>query len=251
MNILLIEDEPLVARNLQKMVQELEPAAQVLAVLDSVAASLAWFRQQPQPDLVLADIQLSDGISFNIFSQVEVAAPIIFTTAYDEYALKAFKLNSVDYLLKPIDKAELQKALQKYKKLENTHLLSEQLKQLLGSTATAGKKYKERFLVTQRNIMVPVEVDDIACFHKEELIYLHTFGNERFIAEYATLDEIQELLNPAHFFRANRQYLIHIHTIDRIRSTYKGLTVHLKQPLNQEIDISREKAAIFKEWLSK
>lgn len=250
MTILLIEDEPLVARSLQKMVQELEPAAQVLAVLDSVAAAVAWFRQHPQPQLVLADIQLSDGISFDIFSQVEVDAPIIFTTAYNEYALKAFKLNSLDYLLKPIDRAELQKALQKYKKLENTQLLSAQLKQLLGSHDTGAKKYKERFLVTQRNSLVPVEAAEIACFHKEELIYLHTFGNERFIAEHTTLDEIQELLNPAHFFRANRQYLIHIHSIDRIRSTYKGLSVHLKPPLNQEIDISREKAAAFKEWIS-
>ena len=249
MNILLIEDEPLVARNLQKLILELEPQARVLAVLDGVATAVPWFRKNPQPDLILADVQLSDGISFDIFEQVPVEAPIIFTTAYDEYALKAFKLNSLDYLLKPIDKGELEKALLKYKKLENTSHLSEQLKQLL-SNRSGGKKYKERFLVTQRNSLVPVEVQDIACFHKEELIYLHTFGNERFIADYASLDELQELLNPAHFFRANRQYLIHIHTIDRIRSTYKGLSVHLKAPLHLEIDISREKAAAFKEWIS-
>ena len=249
MNILLIEDEPLVARNLQKLVQELEPDAHIVGVLDSVATATAWFRQHPQPDLVLSDIQLSDGSSFDIFAQVQVEAPIIFTTAYDEYALKAFKLNSLDYLLKPIDKAELQKALQKYKKLENTSLLSEQLKQLLGSAAGA-KKYKERFLVSQRNSLVPVEVQDIACFHKEELIYLHTFGNERFIADFTSMDELQELLNPALFFRANRQYILHIHTIDRIRTTYKGLSVQLKTPINLEIDISREKAAAFKEWIS-
>ena len=249
MKVLIIEDEPLVARSLQKMVLELEPQATILAMLDSVAAAVSWFRQHPQPDLVLSDIQLSDGTSFDIFGQVAVEAPIIFTTAYDEYALKAFKLNSLDYLLKPIDRVELQKALQKYKKLENTSLLGEQLKQLLNSKA-GSKKYKERFLVTQRNCLVPVEVQDIACFHKEELIYLHTFGNERYIADYATLDELQELLNPGLFFRANRQYIIHIHTIDRIRSTYKGLSVHLKPPLNLEIDISREKAAAFKEWIS-
>ncbi len=248
MNILLIEDEPLVARSLQKMVMELEPDAKVVAVLDSVEASVDWFRQHPQPNLVLSDIQLSDGISFDIFNQVTVEAPIIFTTAYDEYALKAFKVNSLDYLLKPIDKLELQKALQKYKKLENTSLLGEQLKQLLGQKG--GKKYKERFLVTQRNALVPIEVQEIACFHKEELIYLHTFSGERHITEYASLDELQELLNPAHFFRANRQYLLHIHTIDRIRSTYKGLSVHLKPPLNLEVDISREKASAFKEWIS-
>lgn len=248
MNLLLIEDEPLVARNLQKMVLELEPEAQVLAVLDSVAGAVAWFRQYPQPDLVLSDIQLSDGVSFDIFNQVAVVAPIIFTTAYDAYALKAFKVNSLDYLLKPIDKAELQKALQKYKKLENTSLLGEQLKQLIHNRGS--KKYKERFLVTQRNSLVPVEVQEIACFHKEELIYLHTFSGERYIADYATMDELQELLNPAQFFRANRQYLLHIHAIDRIRSTYKGLSVHLKAPLNHEVDISREKAAAFKVWIT-
>ena len=249
MRILIIEDEPLVARDLQGMIRKMEPAAEVLGPLSSVSASLEWFAQHPVPDLILSDIQLSDGISFEIFEDLHLRCPIIFTTAYNAYAIRAFKLNSVDYLLKPIDAHELESALKKYKALTVESTLSEQLKTVLDQWGSVQKKYKERFLSMHRNTLVPVKAEQIGFFHKEELIYLHTLESEKLISEHATLDEIESLVNPEQFFRVNRQYLIHIQTVGRIRTTQKGLTVQLKPPFNLALDISREKAAAFKKWV--
>jgi two-component system, LytTR family, response regulator len=249
MKILIIEDEPLVARDLQNLLQRIEPSAQVERVLSSVETSKKWFSQHALPDLILSDIQLSDGISFDIFENLHLNCPIIFTTAYDDYAIRAFKLNSIDYLLKPVDGAELAAALNKYKSLSSENILTEQLKTLVETwNQQPQKKYKERFLSLHRNTLVPVMQNEIAFFHKEELIYLHTMNNERYISDQQTMDEIESLLNPEIFFRVNRQYIIHIQSIGRIKTTHKGLTVQLKSPFNNEIDISREKAVAFKNW---
>jgi two-component system LytT family response regulator len=250
MKIIIIEDEPLVAKDLQNLLKRIEPDVQVMEVLSSVDAATRWFASHPLPDLILSDIQLSDGISFDIYETLHLSCPIIFTTAYDDYAIRAFKLNSVDYLLKPVDGKELSAALAKYKSLSSETVLSEQLKTLM---ATWGqhpvKKYKERFLCLHRNTLVPVTHQEIAFFHKEELIHLQTLNNERFISEHQTMDEIENLLNPEFFFRVNRQYILHIQSIGRIKTTHKGLTVQLKPPFNIEIDISREKATTFKNWV--
>lgn len=249
MKILIIEDEPHVAKDLEKLLKHVEPAAKVEGILSSVEESKKWFDVHPAPDLVLSDIQLSDGISFEIFENISVKCPIIFTTAYDEYAIRAFKLNSIDYLLKPVDGEELKTALHKYKSLSTESIISEQLKMLMDNWGQKPhKKYKERFLSLHRNTLVPVTQDEIAFFHKEELIYLHTMNNERYISDQQTMDDIESLLNPEFFFRVNRQYIIHIQSLGRIRSTHKGLTAELKSPFNNEIDISREKAAAFKHW---
>lgn len=249
MKIVIIEDEPLAAKDLENLLRRIEPSAIVETILSSVEAAKKWFALHTLPDLILSDIQLSDGISFDIFENLQLSCPIIFTTAYDDYAIRAFKLNSIDYLLKPVDAVELSAALNKYKSLTSENVITEQLKSLMDTwNQHPQKKYKERFLTLHRNTLVPVMQNDIAFFHKEELIYLHTMANERYISDQQTMDEIEGLLNPEFFFRVNRQYIIHIQSIGRIKTTHKGLTVQLKSPFNNEIDISREKASAFKNW---
>lgn len=249
MNILIIEDEPLVAQDLKNLIAKAEPDATILNIITSVETARDWFDENNLPDLILSDIQLSDGISFEIFETLHVHCPIIFTTAYDEYAIRAFKLNSIDYLLKPVDEAELRAALVKYKSLTTETILGEQLKSLMSTWGNQSRKYKERFLTVHRNTLIPVMQNEIAFFHKEELIYLHTLGNEKYITEHHTLDEIESLLSPEIFFRVNRQYVIHIQSVAKIKTTHKGLTVQLKPPINLELDISREKAVAFKKWI--
>jgi two-component system, LytTR family, response regulator len=249
MKILIIEDEPLVAKDLENLLRKIDGKIHVEGVLSSVESAKKWFSSNPLPDLILSDIQLSDGISFDIYETLHLNCPIIFTTAYDDYAIRAFKLNSIDYLLKPIDSTELTAAISKYRSLTSESILSEQLKSLMGSwNQQPHKKYKERFLSLHRNTLVPVTQNEIAFFHKEELIYLQTMANERYISDHQTMDEIESLLNPEFFFRVNRQFIIHIQSIGRIKTTHKGLTVQLKPPFNTEIDISREKAVAFKTW---
>lgn len=250
MKVLIIEDEPLVARDLLKIIGRVAPDAEVVGSVSSVSEAQKWFANNPQPDLILSDIQLSDGISFEIFEGRNIKSPVIFTTAYDEYAIRAFKLNSIDYLLKPIDEKELTGALVKYRSLTANVTVEDQLKTLMSGWGKEQKKYKERFLTVQRNSMVPVTQQEIGYFHKEELIFIHTLENEKMICEHQTLDEVESLIDPSVFFRVNRQYIIHLQTVARVRTTHKGLTVQLKAPFNLEIDISREKATAFKEWLS-
>jgi two-component system, LytTR family, response regulator len=251
MKILIIEDEPLVAKDLKTRLSILQPDAEIVGELTSVSASKKWFEENKLPDLILSDIQLSDGISFEIFEKLQLQCPIIFTTAYDEYAIRAFKLNSIDYLLKPIDSKDLETALKKYKSLSVENVLNDQLKSFLGSWGRDQRKYKERFLSLQRNTLVPVLSDSIAFFHKEELIFIHTMGNDKLICEHQTLDEVETLLDPEKFFRVNRQFIIHAQSVDRVKTTHKGLTVQLKAPFNSELDISREKAVAFKSWLDR
>jgi two-component system, LytTR family, response regulator len=251
MKILIIEDETLAAKDLQNLLRKVEPSAEIVATLPSVESSKEWLRSNVHPDLILSDIQLSDGISFDIYETVHVKCPIVFTTAYDEYAIRAFKLNSIDYLLKPVDKTELSAALAKYRSLSSENILTEQLKTLMtGWNQQPGKKYKERFLTLHRNTLVPVSQQDIAFFNKEELIYLNTVNNEKLLTEHQTLDELETLLNPENFFRVNRQFIVHLQSVAKIKTTHKGLTVQLKAPFNIEIDISREKAAAFKKWIA-
>jgi len=250
MKILIIEDEPLAAKDLQKCILELEADATIVATISSVEEAKKWLIENTLPDLILSDIQLSDGISFDVFESIRITCPIIFTTAFDDYAIRAFKLNSIDYLLKPVDTKDLSTALKKYKSLHVENIIGEQLKQMMGNWGQPSRKYKERFLTLHRNTLVPVMVQEVAFFHKEEIIYLHTLANEKFISEHQTLDEVEALLDPAIFYRVNRQYIIHIQVVGKIKTTHKGLTVQLKPPFNLEIDISREKAVDFKNWIA-
>lgn len=250
MKILIIEDEPLAAQDLRKLLGTADPGSEIVGTLTSVEGARKWFSSNALPDLILSDIQLSDGISFDIFETSRLRCPIIFTTAFDEYAIRAFKLNSIDYLLKPVDPSELSAALAKYRSLSAENVIGEQLRQLMDMWAQQPhRQYKERFLTLHRNTLVPVPQQQVAFFVKEELIYLYTVANEKLISEHHTLDEIETLLDPEVFYRVNRQYILHIQSVARVKTTHKGLSVQLKAPFNIEVDISREKASSFKKWL--
>ncbi|GAB3507250.1 LytR/AlgR family response regulator transcription factor [Emticicia fontis] len=257
MTILIIEDEPLVAKNLENLVQELEPAAAIVATIGSVKETLTWFKIHPMPDLVLSDIQLSDGVSFDIFQEAEINCPIIFTTAYDEYAIRAFKLNSIDYLLKPIDKSELKCAFDKFKRNSQTtksDIYHEQLDNLLSDlkNRVSTQKYKTRFTAHHQRSIVAVTDSKVACFYRDEVIWIQTFSDgdtQRLITDYNSLDEVEELLNPEQFFRANRQFIVNKTAIESYRTHFTGkIELKLLVSAKEEIIISKEKAHQFRGW---
>jgi len=251
MNILIIEDEPLVALSLSRVLREIEPGVLLDGPLPSVKASKAWLAAHPEPDLILADIQLSDGISFDIFAEYANSCPVIFTTAYNEYAIRAFKVNSIDYLLKPIDRKELEKAFYKFHQLQSKYRHGEyllQMRELLANFAQS-RKYKERFTVHQGKSVAMFPQQEVVGFVKEEIIYLLHANGKRFITDYRSLDEVEELLNPVHFFRANRQHIIQLAFVDNMRTDEWGkLTVKMRGERQEEILVSKEKAAEFRRW---
>ena len=252
MTILLIEDEPLIARQLKKLVHALEPTATIDGPLASVQAVVEYLRAH-QPDLVIADIQLADGVSFDAFGQVNLNVPVIFTTAYDEYAIRAFKLNSIDYLLKPIDPDELRAALAKYHRWQPTGTdFADQFRTFLTqfTNQSVAPAHKRRFVAHHGRQIVSVPQEQIAYFLRDELIYLHTTTGQRLMTDYKTLDELDELADPAHFFRANRQCLVNIDAVAGYRSHHTGrLQVLLQSPNDRlELIVSKEKAAPFRQW---
>jgi DNA-binding LytR/AlgR family response regulator len=199
------------------------------------------------------DIQLADGLSFEIFHKIKVPAPVVFTTAYDEYALQAFKVNSIDYLLKPLQEHELQNSLEKFREFKNAFAKTDKLinlQKLLASYQSAKKEYKKRFLVKLGERLVCVETNDISFFKSEDkLTFINTKGSNKYLVEY-TLEELEEMLDPHQFFRLNRQFIAHIGSIDSIHNYFNGkLKLYLKQKEREEVIISREKAPLFKEWL--
>lgn len=251
MKIVIVEDEPLNVKSLRKLIKQIKPDAEVINELDTVAASVEWFKTHPQPDLVFMDIQLADGISFDIFKEVDITAPIIFTTAYDKYAIHAFKVNSIDYLLKPIELEALQKAFEKLDRLHaSANLINEQMQLFLKSIRNPVKQYNERFLVHDKGGMAPVQADDVAYFIKESIIYLVTNANQKLVTDYHTLDELEEIVNPEQFIRANRQILLHKSQVANYKKHYTGkMTVHIKIDPKMELDVSREKSHEFLNWL--
>lgn len=255
MKVVIIEDEPLIAKNLQRMLKQIDTAVDVLAVLDSVSSSVKWLQENKQPDLLFMDIQLADGVSFDIFNKTKIENPVIFTTAYNEYAIRAFKVNSVDYLLKPIDKEQLQLAIEKFKKYfgVKNDAVGEQFKLLLENLQNKSTpKFKERFLAHYKGGIVPVPENKTAYFIKDTIIYLGNNDNEKLVTDYNTIDEIEEVMNPSNFFRANRQMIIHIGQVDTYKKHDTGkIEVHLKCDKNLRVDVSREKANEFVKWLDR
>lgn len=250
MNVLIIEDETAAARRLEKLLSEVEPQAKVLDRLDSVEAAVQWLHQHPEPDLILLDIHLADGSGFDIFEHARITCPVIFTTAYDEYALKAFKINTVDYLLKPIKTTELAAALEKFKSL---HLLKPPDYQTIASLArpSEGPRYLRRMLIKFGNSIRLIDMDDAAYFYtKDKITFLvSTSSGKRLPVDYP-LEKLETLLDPKAFFRINRQFIIQVNAIREMQPYSKSrIKVDLQPSTELETVVSTERAAEFKKWL--
>jgi len=249
MKILLIEDEDPAAKRLQKMLQEAIPDAEVTDNIVSVSSGIKWFKENELPDLIISDIQLSDGLSFEIFKAVEILCPVIFTTAYDQYAIEAFTVNSIDYLLKPIKKEELAAALHKFNKIKPVASAID-IQQLLKSFTNPSQEYKKRFVVRYGEHIKTINIEDVAFFYTEDKVnFLTTKEGRRFAIDY-NLDSLENMLDPKSFFRINRQYIISIHSIAEMFAYSKSrVLVKLNPSAKHETIVSTERSADFKLWL--
>jgi len=254
MKVLIIEDEALAAEKLEKTLLEVDSSIDILGTLTSVDDSINWLKSNEHPDLILSDIHLADGICFNIYSEVNPRCPIIFTTAYEKYAIQAFEVNSIDYLLKPVQRMRLEGALNKYKLLkrtqqENKTELFNEFKNLLSDS---NKEYKSRFLCKLGNKIKSIPTENIKYFYSQDKITFIMDKNGQRLPINNTLDEIDNLVNPSLFFRVNRKFIVHFDAIEEIHPYFKG---RLKLKLNPHIDVdlvvSTEKSPLFKAWLDR
>lgn len=252
MTVLLIEDEQPAARRLTNLLHEIDPSLQVLPALESVSDVVAYLQIQPHPDLILSDIQLSDGLSFDAFRQVEPRCPIIFTTAYDEYAIQAFKLNSLDYLLKPVVADELRTALAKFnRQTALTAAPPADYASLWQSLSQSQRAYRQRFLIAYRDTYRAVRAEEVAYFYSENKITRLVCPDGKWYPIPETLEEIAEQVDPRQFFRANRQCIIRIDSIETIHKHFNGrLKIDLNPPASEDVFVSRERADEFKQWLN-
>ena len=254
MKILIIEDEPQAANRLETLVKNLEPGVTVLRKIDTVKNAVAWIKSNPAPDLIFMDIQLADGISFQVFEQCEVLSPVIFTTAYDEYALKAFKVNSIDYILKPFDQDEQAAALTKFRRLVKGEAAPQHavLDNIGKAIAMLTKKYKTRFVIKVGEHLKSVEVGDILFFLSlEKATFCYSRDGRKNILDY-TLDQVEGLVDPERFFRINRKYIVSADAIqDMIHYTNSRLRLVLKNSDDPEVIVARERVQEFREWLDR
>ncbi len=248
MKAVIVEDEELAARNLKSVLNETDNV-QVIATLESIVETIEWFNSHPSPDLLFMDIHLADGSAFEIFDRIKINCPVIFTTAYDEYALKAFKVNSIDYLLKPIDLNAVQRALNKLQDLSASSHFQRDMQNLLASFKKAAT-YKTHFLVPVKgDKLMPVQASEIAYIYIDaSLVKALTFDERSFRFEY-TLDELSDMLDPADFFSANRQYIISRKAIKDIDLWFNNrLSVNLKVAVSEKILISKARIPEFRDW---
>ena len=252
MNALIIEDEPHAAQRLESLMKKIVPGVVIVDKIDSISKSVEWIRKNPTPDLILMDIQLADGISFMIFDQCEVKSPVIFTTAYDEYALKAFKVNSIDYILKPVDEQELEAALKKYSSLSAGVKPNLKLDNIEQAIQMLTRKFKSRFVIKVGEHLRSIEVTDILFFVSlEKATFCHTRENRKSILDF-TLDELEDVLDPNTFFRINRKYIVSASAIqDMISYTNSRLKLILKNSDDSDVIVARERVQEFKEWLDR
>ncbi|MBW6477826.1 MAG: LytTR family DNA-binding domain-containing protein [Bacteroidales bacterium] len=251
--IILVEDEEHNLRLLQGMIGKLRPGWQVAGTFESVKNTVEWLRNNSHPDLIFLDIQLADGLCFSIFDQVDVQSMVIFTTAYDNYAIRAFKVNSIDYLLKPFKESELETAIRKFESFTNlagSTLSRLDYLELLDAIRRGGKKYRKRFLISKGDGFVRLDVDDIAYFYNENRITTaFTFGRQTHMVDFS-LDGLEEQLDPENFHRANRQLIVNIKAVDKIENYFGGkLKLRLNPPLDGDLTVSRLKAMSFRQWL--
>lgn len=248
MRCLVIEDEKVAAKRLSDLILSCDPEIQIEMVIQSVKQAVDWLNTNPAPDLIFMDIQLADGLSFEIFEQTIVESPVIFTTAYDEYALKAFKVNSIDYLLKPIDKEELSNALKKFKKSHHSKEIPTQVFDSILNSLT--KKYKNKFVIKVGDHIKVFTTDDVQCFYSmEKYSFLQNTAGRDYAINYS-LDKLDELLDPQKFFRINRKYIIAFSAIkDIISYSNSRLLVKLTTNESDDLIVSRERVQEFRKWL--
>ena len=255
MNILIVEDEFRAANQLQTMLGKCNFSYTLLDTIDTVEDAVQWFQTQKMPDLVFMDIQLADGLSFEIFQKVDVEAPIIFTTAFDQYAIQAFKVNSVDYLLKPIQQEDLQKALTKFSRSNTSqHIETSVLKQLLGSiqqqTAQKNAQHRSGLLVKEGTSFVQIKVTDIVYVYSEDSITFGVTESKRYVID-ETIDQLFSTLDPDHFYRINRGQIVAKHAIQKIDPYFNHrVKLTVTNTRDQEFIVSRQKTSDFKSWMN-
>ena len=252
MKILIFEDEPLAAARMKRLVEELQPDVEVLACLSSVQAGFDWFDQNDVPDLLLLDIHLADGSSFELFEQIDTEIPVIFTTAYDQYAIEAFRVNSIDYLLKPIRVEALNQALEKFlKRQPNGTTAPQDLQGLIHSLQRLTPSYQKRLVIKYGPHIKAIEIQDIAYFYIESKVtLLRTFEGKSYAADQ-NLDQLEQILDPEVFFRVNRQMIVHIRGIEQMYAYSKSrVKIDLTPPLDQEVIVSADRSPHFKRWLA-
>nr|WP_297916516.1 LytTR family DNA-binding domain-containing protein [uncultured Allomuricauda sp.] len=251
MKVVIIEDEKAAAENLKFLLRTVDSTIEVDRIIDTVSGAVDYFSQQNDIELAFFDIHLADGISFKIFDKVQIETPIIFTTAYDEYALKAFKVNSIDYLLKPIDEDELKEAMDKYRFTKKKVPMDSQLQQVLQILTTDRKMYKSTYLVQQRDTLIPLSVDDVAYFTIDAgIVKAISFDSKGYIMD-ENLENIEMELNPNQFFRVNRQFIIQRRAIENIQLYYNGkLILNVSPKTSDQIIVSKAKAPQLKKWIN-
>ena len=262
MQVLIVEDEPLAVKKLTRLLTETDPAIQIAGTAGSIRAAVEWLENNPDPELIFLDIELSDGQSFEIFQRTRVKSPVIFVTSYDEFALQAFKVNSVDYLLKPVQREDLAQAISKYRDLKMQYVreanpISASIENLLlslsgAAPAAAAKEYRTRFLVKHLQKYVAVEVADIAYFWSEGRVnFFKTRAGQKYLVEY-TMEEIEAMLNPRDWFRVSRQFIVSVPSVSEIHPYFNNrLILRLKPQEPEEVTVSRERVNDFKVWLGK
>jgi two-component system LytT family response regulator len=254
MKVLIIEDEAPALRRLEKLLLQTRSTMHIAGTADSVESAVALIKKHPDADLLLMDIELADGKSFAIFEQTEVKQPVIFTTAYDEYAIQAFKVNSIDYLLKPIQADELNKAVSKYETLQAARATTPlpDMMAMLQHMQQAVKQYRSRFLVKTGTRLIALPVEEIAYFTAhEKVVFVVKWDGTKYIVDY-TLDELEHMLDERLFYRVNRQFIAHLKSVNTISTSVNGkLKLHLQpEPFSaEEVHVSRDKAQEFKDWL--
>lgn len=247
--ILILEDEKLNSDRIERLMLKIRPGIQILGVLTSVRKAVDWLSENESPDLIMMDIQLADGLSFEVFNLVDVKCPVIFTTAYDEHAVKAFKYNSIDYLLKPIEQDQLEAAILKFE--NSIQRAFQQYPLIEGLLAQMRpKEYRTRFFLPYRDEYRKIKVEDIAFFNSHlNITYANLFNGEQFVVPQ-TLETLEQELDPKNFFRINRQYIVHVNSIEKIHNFFNGkLKLELKNSTDTDIIVSRTKAPLFKVWL--
>lgn len=256
MKVLIVEDEPFAQQELKRLLSAIRTDIHVLDCIDSIEDTIAWLHNNPLPDLIFLDIQLSDGLSFEIFRKEKILCPVIFTTAFDEYAIQAFKVNSIDYLLKPVKQTDLAAALEKFDEIRDSYqhrsvpaIDISMLEQLLNPSR---KEYKSRFIARLGDQIKHVAIEEVAWFYAEDnVVFMVTKGNSRYIIDY-TLDQVIAQLDPSRYFRINRGYVAAIQSIGKVNRYFNGrLLVELSPAAKEPVYVSRAKAQEFIDWLDK